>query len=48
MGRSIRQLRNWARRTSRSAMVKRMSSGMGKTRAERVAKGLKKWSGAKK
>lgn len=48
MGRSIRQLRNWARRNSKSAMVKRMSPGMGKTRAEKVAKGLKKWSGGKK
>ena len=43
-GRSVKGLKSYARRTPKKTMVRRLQKKMGKTAAEKVASGMKKWA----
>ncbi|MCK4760219.1 MAG: hypothetical protein KAT69_09215 [Candidatus Aminicenantes bacterium] len=44
MRRSTKTLKAYARRTPKKTMVRRLQKKMGKTAAEKVASGMKKWA----
>lgn len=44
MRRSTKGLKSYARRTPKKTMVRKLQQKMGKTAAEKVASGMKKWA----